>query len=119
MPLIKPPILNEGERYIGAIVSAEGIVTQIILLPGTTKADWPAAKNWAASLGGDLPTRVEQALLFATAQEEFEPTYYWSNEQHASYSDYAWYQNFDNGYQSTDDTYNKLRARAVRRLIIQ
>jgi len=115
---IPTPELNPGERYIGAIVSAEGIATHIILLPGVTRANWQAAKEWAASIGGDLPNRVEQALLFATAKEEFEPNYHWSNEQHASDSDYAWITTFFNGYQDSLNVTAQLRARAVRRLVI-
>ena len=112
------PELAEGERYIGAIVSAEGIATHIILLPGVTRASWQAAKEWAASIGGDLPNRLEQSLMFATAKEEFEPKYHWSNEQHASGSDYAWYADFFNGFQSVSLVTAGLRARAVRRLVI-
>jgi len=51
--------LAEGERYIGGIVSADGITTHIILLPGSTKAPWKKAMSWAAEIGGDLPNRVE------------------------------------------------------------
>lgn len=112
------PELAEGERYIGAIVSAEGIATHIILLPGVTRARWQTAKEWAASIGGDLPNRAEQALLFATAKEEFEPNYYWSNEQHASDSDCAWGTLFGGGYQGYGIVTAELRARAVRRLVI-
>jgi hypothetical protein len=44
--------------------------------------------------------------------------WYWSSTQFAAYSDYAWMQDFINGFQSyyhKDDTY---RARAVRRVAI-
>lgn len=112
------PELAEGERYIGAIVSAEGIATHIILLPGVTRASWQAAKEWAASIGGDLPNRAEQALLFATAKEEFEPNYHWSNEQLASDSYCAWGTGFSNGHQYSRYVTAVIRARAVRRLAI-
>jgi len=117
-PITKPELAN-GERYIGAIVDAAGVATHIILLPGSPKATWKAAKTWAASIGGDLPNRVEQALLFATAKDEFEEYGYWSNELYASVSGFAWSQYFDYGYQYDHGVYGKLRARAVRRLIIQ
>lgn len=112
------PELAEGERYIGAIVSAEGIATHIILLPGVTRANWQAVNEWAASIGGDLPNRLEQSLMFATAKEEFEPNYHWSNEQHASDSNYAWTTFFGNGRQDSIRVAAELRARAVRRLAI-
>ena len=113
-PVTKPETA-EGERYIGAIVDAQGTTTHIILLPGSTKADWKSAMKWAASIGGDLPNRVEQALLFATAKDEFKAAAYWSN---VSESGWAWYQYFDIGTQITSLKLNGLRARAVRRLTI-
>ena len=110
------PNLAEGERYIGGIVSADGTTTHIILLPGAFQGTWKKSMNWAAKQGGDLPTRVEQSLLYATAKEEFERDYYWSNDAHES--GWAWFQYFGDGNQ---DYYRKdyeLRARAVRRLPI-
>lgn len=114
---ITPPTLAEGERYIGAITTADGVTTQIILLPGSTRNTWNKSIAWAASIGGDLPSRVEQALLFATAKEEFEPECYWSNT--STESGWAWYHLFDDGYQDTIRKSIELRARAVRKLIIQ
>ena len=109
------PELNEGERYIGGIVSADGTTTHIILLPGDIEANWNDAMAWAKEQGGDLPTRVELALMFATAKDEFKLSAYWSNQ---SESGWAWYQNFRYGDQYDDRKLNELRARAVRRLVI-
>lgn len=117
--MITKPELKKGERYIGATVSAEGVVTHIILLVGDKKLDWAKAKEWAESIGGDLPSRVEQALLYATAPDEFKKDAYWSNTLHASYSDFAWCQSFSYGHQGNCYTSSELRARAVRRLVIQ
>ena len=107
--------LNEGERYIGGIVSADGTTTHIILLPGDIEANLNAAMAWAKEQGGDLPTRVEQALMFATAKDEFKSRAYWSNQ---SESGWAWYQTFHYGDQSYGHKGHELRARAVRRLVI-
>ena len=112
------PELAEGERYVGATVDPEGNLTHVILLPSEKKATWKSALKWAASIG-DLPTRLEQSLLYAHAKDAFEPDYYWSNTQHASNSGCAWYQYFGNGGQYYDYADDELRARAVRRLIIQ
>ena len=108
--------LADGERYIGGIVDADGTTTHIILLPGAFKGTWKNSMNWSAKQGGDLPNRVEQALLYATAREEFERDYYWSNTE--SGSGYAWCQGFSYGYQTNVDKSAELRARAVRRLVI-
>lgn len=112
--------LKHGEEYAGLIVGKDGEASyHLVLIPGQADSiNWPDAKAWSVKQGGELPTLREQSLLFANLNEQFEEAYYWSGEQHASCSDYAWFQNFGNGDQDTLSTYGKLRARAVRRLII-
>ncbi len=112
--------LAQGELYLGTIISACGTKRHhTILLPGELeKANWKKAMEWAAELGGDLPDRVEQALLFATMKDQFKESAYWSNTQHAANSGFAWCQNFGYGYQDYDYEGYELRARAVRRLEI-
>ena len=113
------PTLAAGETYIGAIVKADGTGHRIVLLPGDNNAaSWQAQMEWAKSIGGNLPSRIEQAMLFAYHHDAFKPTWYWSNEQHAASSGYAWYQYFCNGSQDYYDASIKLRARAVRRVSI-
>jgi hypothetical protein len=120
MKTITQPELNIGEIYAGAIINPDGTGHHIILLTGDKDdGNWDDAMAWAKSLGGDLPNRVESALLFNQSKEQFKPEWYWTNEQHASYSSYAWYQNFYNGSQDYDSKDYELRARAVRRLVIQ
>ena len=70
---------------------------------------WEQAKAWAESLGARLPTRKEQALLFANLPEHFEQAYYWSCEQHAAYVDYAWLQVFSDGTQLHHQCYRSLK----------
>ncbi len=105
--------LNSGEIYVG-IVDGQ----HVILLPGADRDNWSACMKWAASIGGDLPTRPEQALLYQKMSEHFEKDWYWSNTQHASNSDYAWGQDFYGGNQDGDTKSASGRARAVRRLPI-
>ena len=66
-----------------------------------------------------LPFRAEQALQFANVPELFESEWYWSCEQHAAYSDFAWMQYFGDGDQGYDLKSVSIRARAVRRLVIR
>ena len=117
------PKLNEGEKFVGVIVSADGKYRHaLILLPGESEPNnWQAQMEWAASVSGDLPDRVESALLFATLRDEFKADWYWTREQHAAYSHSAWLQYFGNGNQNYRHKSNYHRARAVRRapLIIQ
>ncbi len=119
MPTITLPELNEGERYIGAIGDAAGNLTHIILLPGDIEANWKDATAWAESIGGSLPNRGEQALLFSTAKDAFEERAYWSCQEHSSEPGWAWCQLFTSGGQGYGRKYGELRARAVRRLPIQ
>ena len=116
-PINIPP-LNDGEVWIG-IISIGLQLHHVILLPGDFDGDHAAMLAKAAELGGDLPSRVEQALLFAQARDQFKRDWYWSNEKHASGSGYAWCQVFYHGDQSTYHTDDTLRARAVRRVVIQ
>ena len=120
MNKITPPELNEGEIYAGAIINPDGTGNHIILLTGDKDdGNWDDAMDWAKSLGGDLPNRVESALLFNQSKDKFKPEWYWTNEQHASLSSYAWAQTFTIGNQTYLSKSYELRARAVRRLVIQ
>ncbi len=113
--------LNAGEHYAGLIVGKDGEPSyHLVLMSGapTDDLNWKAANYWAARVGGALPTRREQSLLFANLKEQFEDRYYWSCEQNASDAGYAWYQLFGLGYQLDLLISNELRARAVRRVAI-
>ena len=113
------PQLNEGEIYAGAIITPTGEGRHIIILPGDNdESTWDAAMEWAKSIGGDLPDRVEQALFYKHLPDQFQKDWYWSSEQHAAYSDCAWGQGFVDGGQGGDGKSAKLRARAVRRIAI-
>ena len=120
MQQLQIPPLAEGEIYVGAIGDKNGDFHHVILLPGDSDdGTWQAAMDWAKSIGGDLPTRIEQAMLWAGFRDQFEKDWYWSNETHHADSACAWYQYFGSGYQHDDrkDGYG-CRARAVRRLSI-
>ena len=58
------PPLSEGEIYIGAIGDKNGDVHHVILMPADNgEATFADALQWAKSIGGDLPTRIEQSKL--------------------------------------------------------
>ncbi|QGZ66306.1 DUF1566 domain-containing protein [Paraburkholderia acidisoli] len=117
---IELPELREGEIYLCGLVNGNGSVTHTILLPGDNDdANWSAQLEWAKSIGGDLPTRVELAVAFEQHRDQFQRDWYWSNQDHEDDSAYAWYQDFGDGYQNDDlKSDDVCRARAVRRLII-
>jgi len=114
--------LAPGEHYAGLIVGKDGEPSyHLILLPGDSEnLNWSAAITWAEQQDGKLPTRREQALLYANLKDQFESDWYWSAESYDQDSAYAWFQHFGYGYQggSLKDG-NGCRARAVRRLIIE
>ena len=116
--------LAPGEHYAGLVIGKDGEPSyHLVLLPGQAgDITWEKAMEWASKQGGDsvasLPTRREQALLYANLKEEFEERAYWSCEAHAD-SGWAWFQGFSRGYQGDITRLNELRARAVRRLPIE
>lgn len=112
--------IAEGEIHVGIIGDANGDYYHLILLPGDNDdASWQSQIDWAKSIGGDLPDRVEQAMLFKHFRDQFKEDWYWSNEPHEDNAEYAWYQGFGGGYQDYGGyAYGKLSARAVRRLKI-
>ncbi|OFJ49997.1 hypothetical protein BA896_000350 [Janthinobacterium lividum] len=107
-----------GGIYAGISRGVDGAPNQrLVLLPGeAVDVDWEAACAFAASVGGELPTRAEQALLYANLKDQFQPCWYWSSEQAGP--SFAWSQNFDYGFQLNDYRSYEGRARAVRRLPI-
>ena len=119
----KPPIA-EGEIYAGLIGNSNGEAYHLILLPGDNDgATWQTQMDWAKSIGGDLPDRVEQALLFKHFKGEFQDRAYWSNtpcepDDDEEESSWVWCQYFGSGTQYYDHKYYEFRARAVRRLPI-
>lgn len=112
--------LNPGETYVGTIATpGEYGSYHLILMPDSAEPmPWSKAMEWADELGGELPNRVESALLFATLKDEFEEAWYWTRESHSN-DEYAWVQGFDDGYQDITRKHDDGRARAVRRLVLQ
>lgn len=107
--MTSPIELAPGELYIGRIND-----THVVLLPADNDdATWQEQMDWAKSIGGHLPNRIEQAMLLANFRDQFKEDWYWSNETHASDSGCAWFQGLSQHYGHKG---YKLRARAVRRV---
>ena len=118
-----PVKLADGELYAGVLLGKGGWPHQhIVLLPGETDGvTWKGAAAWAASVGGTLPTRREQALLSANLPERypllpmrFEWTWYWSFEN--DQPNYAWLFRPGDGLQISAFDCDRASARAVRRI---
>ena len=110
--------LAANERYAGLVLNADGTPSHhLILLPGQADdVTWQAATEWATAQGGALPTRQEQALLYANAKGAFEAAWYWSGDEYEGNGAYAWRQGFSVGGQLFNLKSYEGRARAVRRL---
>lgn len=110
--------LNDGELYAGLILGKDGAQDyHVVLLADEAKdVSWTAARDWASSTGGDLPTRRELSLLYANLKEHFERIWYWSNEAQEPRAQLVWGQNFNSGIQTMYGRPFRGRARAVKRL---
>lgn len=113
--------MRPGEHYAGIILGKDGDPSHhLVLLPGDAESvNWKDAIAWATEQGGELPTRREQSLLYANLKEQFEGAAYWSAQEYDSAAGYACYQGFGLGYQGYHHKLLELRARAVRRLVIE
>jgi hypothetical protein len=109
--------LRQGERYAGAVLDENGSIKHhLILMPAKPgkRLDWKAALAWATGVGGDRPTRQEQALLYANCKPHLDADWHWSSE--ANGDEYAWCCYFGNGGQSCGHQSGEGLAVAVRRL---
>ena len=114
-------LLGEGELYAGLILGKDGKRDHhLVLLPGEAEeVSWAAARDWAATAGGELPTRRELSLLYANQREHFQRVWYWSSEPQEPRAQLVWGQNFTSGIQTMYGRPFRGRARAVRRLLIE
>jgi hypothetical protein len=90
----------EGGIYAGLSIESNRPVA-LILLDGDESMNWGDAGAWAKDRGGVLPSRIDQLVLFQNLKSEFKEAWYWSGEQCAGYSGYAWGQDFGDGDQGT------------------
>jgi hypothetical protein len=112
-----------GGFYLASLDEAELCYRR--LKPGTAEnSQWGRSginlsavpPTWPYTLAEPSQTILE--VFRAGGTEAFEEAAYWTSTQHASGSDSAWVQYFDDGGQGSWGKGNELRARAVRRLKI-
>jgi hypothetical protein len=108
--------LQDGEHYAGLALNADGMPSHhlVLLSAADKRMTWPAAVDWAHGQGGTLPTRAEQALLYANLKAQFQPDWYWSSEEYEDDGSCAWGQYFYLGYQGFHHKSYVGRCRAVR-----
>jgi len=117
-----------GEALAGGLFAGivrgvtDGPDYALVLLPDEPKDQltWKKANEWAASVGGALPSREEGYVLWANARDHVKnKDWHWLATQYAGGSGSAWIQAFTSGGQGTGHKGNRLCARAVRRLVLQ
>lgn len=111
--------LADGEIYAGLSRDHDtGAWHHLVLLPHVSPdLKWQGAIDWAKSVGGELPTRFESALLYANVRDQIDTDYwYWTATQLAHEPSWAWSQHFNDGFQTCLHKDDRYRARAVRRV---
>ena len=108
----------EGGIYAGLTIH-DNQVMALVLLPGDESLNWKDAVAWAEKQGGELPSRIDQLVLWKNVKDQFKGEWYWSGEQYAPGGGFAWAQLFHYGYQYDCLKSSFFRARAVRRLTLQ
>lgn len=114
--------LQEGERYAGTVLYVIGQVKHHLVLMAPrheNRCNWSDAMAWAQEVGGSLPDRQEQALLFANCRPFLKPAWYWSCQEYESDASCAWRCYFGNGYNSARRKNALGAAVAVRRIEIE
>ncbi len=112
-------VLDPGEHYAGPVLDENGALMHHLVLMAqhpTGKLAWQAATDWADSIGGTLPTRQEQALLFANCKTHVKPEWHWSSQTHEDDASFAWSCVFDDGGQDDSHKSYEFSAVAVRRV---
>jgi len=113
------PQLNEGEHLAGLCMIDGKPNHWLILLPAAPDKDlnWQGAIDWAKSVGGELPTRFESALIFANLRDKVDlDNWHWTATPYAGDERYAWMQHFYYGSQLPGHEASAYRAVAVRRV---
>jgi hypothetical protein len=111
--------LQVGEHYAGTVLDADGKIKHHLVLMAPrpdSDLDWDDAMAWAEEIGGSLPDRQEQALLYANCKPHLKPVWQWSCQQHEQDASFAWDCTFINGSQEYDRKSAEGAAVAIRRV---
>lgn len=111
--------LHPGEHYAGPVLHESGHLMHHLVLMAqrpTDNLNWQGAMDWAQRVGGTLPTRQEQGLLFANCKPHLQPGWHWSSETHEKDASGAWYCYFCYGSQYTGRKSYEGGVVAVRRV---
>ena len=75
--------LRPGEQYAGLVLKDDGTPSHHLVLMAARPDErlaWQAANDWAAAVGGTLPTGREQSLIHAHCRAHIKHAWHWSSE---------------------------------------
>ena len=101
---VNEELLEIGAEWRGGIYAGltihDDMAMALVLLPvEAERVKWQDAGAWAEKAGGELPSRLDQLILYKNLKSEFKDSWYWSSEVHSGNADWAWVQGFGYGYQ--------------------
>jgi len=119
--IFERPELKNGETWAGVIFGKNGELDYhlVHISNSSENMPWQEAMDYAKKCGGEAPSLRDLALLRTNAREKFSDVAYWSCEQSAYDSDFAWFQFFNNGHQYTWLKVISYRGCVVRRIPIR
>jgi len=110
-----------GGIYAGVTTSFSGRPYALVLLPDKAGScvNWKTAGEWARSIGGDLPTRLDAALLFANLDKHLASSWVFisDGDEHPGNTD--WGRVFNDGWYSKYRNRSGFGAYAVRRIPLE
>lgn len=116
LPSLGAPLA--GGLYAGITTLPDGATVAVVLLPGRgERLTWKKAQTWAKQQGGQLPSRLVAALLFAHLKSHLPREWHWTDEALDASS--AWGCFFDYGFQDCIRKIAQLCAVAVRLIPVE
>ena len=113
--------LRPGEQYAGLVLKDDGTPSHHLVLMAARPDErlaWQAANDWAAAVGGTLPTGREQSLIHAHCRAHIKHAWHWSSESFEEDALRAGCCNFNYGYRGVEIKSFEFCAVAVRRIPI-
>lgn len=117
VPAPQPAPAPAGWDYAGVLLGEDGKPTQHVFLADSRPAEplsWDKARDWAASVGGRLPTVQECRLLHCNCAARLARCWHWTTHGRGWPNGSATYYSTAHGGSGERDPSEKLSALAVR-----
>jgi len=115
---IQIPPVDVGHTYLFGRCNKNGDVEHsVVIAVNDERLPRDLQREWAKSVGGVLFNRVEALIIYNEHRDLVKPEAYWTDDDVEWDSAYAWYQDYDLGYQDFSPKSVELRGVAVSRFI--